>query len=134
MEEIIFAMPDEKLRAAFGRRVKQLRKDRRWTQKDLADKLDVRFAQLNKYECGLHAPPVEKLIQLAQLFDTTVDYLLTGNVENERPLHNTRLLERFRALQDFDSDDLEAVIKLIDAMIVKRKVEGALKGVTKKAM
>ena len=134
MQEINLPMPDDKLRAAFGRRLKDLRKQRRWTQKELAAKLEIRFGQLNKYEYGLHVPPVEKLIQFAELFNTTVDYLLTGDVAKERPLHNTRLLERFRALQDFDADDQEAVIKLIDAMIVKRKVEGALKGVTKKAM
>jgi hypothetical protein len=37
-----------------------------------------------------------------------------------------RLLERFQALAEFEADDQEAVIKLIDAMIVKRKVEGAV--------
>jgi hypothetical protein len=34
---------------------------------------------------------------------------------------------RFRALQDFQTEDQETVIKLIDAMTVKQKVEGTLK-------
>lgn len=42
------------------------------------------------------------------------------------PLHNIRLLERLKALERFEKSDQEAVIKLIDAMIVKQKVEGAL--------
>ena len=75
-------------------------KSQKLTQKELADKLGIRFGQLNKYECGLNAPPMEKLLQLAELLDTTVDYLLTGDGKDERPLHNTRLLERFRALED----------------------------------
>ena len=37
------------------------------------------------------------------------------------------LLERFHALENFEAEDQEAVMKLIDAMIVKQKVEGALK-------
>ena len=65
------------------------------------------------------------LIKLAEIFDITVDYLLTDRTE-ERPLHNLRLLERFRALEDFEAEDQEALIKLIDAMIVKNKVEGAI--------
>jgi len=130
--EIVAIMQDDKLRKAFGRRLKQLRKQRKWTQKELAEKLGVRFGQLNKYECGLNAPPLEKLIQMAELLDTTVDFLLTGDGAGDRPLHNTRLLERFRALEDFESEDREAVIKLIDAMIVKRKVEGALSPIDKK--
>lgn len=117
----------------FGLRTKALRKQKKWTQKELAVKFDVRPAHLNKYESGLHAPPLEKLINLAEIFDTTVDYLLTGNRSEERPLHNLRLLERFRALEDFKSEDQEAVIKLIDAMIVKNKVEEAITPFQKKA-
>ena len=124
--EIKTFMQDTEIRKAFGKRIKKLRKQKKWTQKELAAKIDVRFTQLNKYECGLHIPPVEKLIQLAEIFDTTVDFLLTGNRSEEQPLHNLRLLKRFRELEQFDSDDQETVIKLIDAMIVKQKVEGAL--------
>jgi hypothetical protein len=36
------------------------------------------------------------------------------------------LIERLQELESFDSDDQEAIIKLIDAMIVKRRVEGAV--------
>ncbi len=121
------------VRKAFGQRVKQLRKNKKWTQKELANKFDVQFSMLNKYECGLHIPPAEKLIRLAEIFDITVDYLLTGNRANERPLHNIRLLERFQAIEDFQADDQEALIKLIDAMIVKNKVEGVIKPFEKQA-
>ncbi len=51
----------------------------------------------------------------------------------ERSLYNLRLLERFRALKDFEAEDQDAVIKLIDAMIVKNKVEGAITPFQKKA-
>ena len=120
-------MKNEEIRKAFGGRIKELRKRKSWTQKELANKIDVRFAQLNKYECGLHAPPLDKLVLLAEALDTTVDFLLTGDRSDERPLHNLRLLERFHALENFKAEDQEAVMKLIDAMIVKQKVEGALK-------
>jgi len=119
-------MQDQSIRKAFGIRVKELRKQRGWTQKELAQQLGVRFAQLNKYESGLHAPPMDKLIHLAEIFGVTLDYLLTGDRAEDRPLHDTRLLQRFRALEDFEADDQDTVIKLIDAMIVKHKVQGAL--------
>ena len=118
---------------AFGRRIKSLRKEKKWTQKELAAKIDVRPAHLNKYESGLHTPPIEKLIKLAEIFDTTLDYLLTGGGNEDKPLHNLRLMERFEALQEFGAEDREAVIKLIDAMIVKNKVEGAINPFAKKA-
>jgi len=130
-QEIVTIMHDDTLRKAFGQRLKMLRKQHKWTQKDLATKLGIRFGQLNKYECGLNAPPLDKLLQLAELLDVTVDFLLTGSRSEERPLHNTRLLERFHALEAFETDDQEAVIRLIDAMIVKNKVEGALSPIDK---
>lgn len=126
-------MMDNDMRKGLGLRIKQLRKQHKWTQKELAAKIDVRFPQLNKYECGLHAPPVEKLVKIAEVFDTTVDFLLTGNRSEQRPLHNLRLLERFRALEEFNAEDQDAVIKLIDAMIVKNKVEGAINPFAQKA-
>lgn len=126
-------MMDNDMRKGLGLRIKQLRKQHKWTQKELAAKIDVRFPQLNKYECGLHAPPVEKLVKIAEVFDTTVDFLLTGNRSEQRPLHNLRLLERFRAMEEFNTEDQDAVIKLIDAMIVKNKVEGAINPFAQKA-
>lgn len=116
----------KELLTAFGSRLKDLRKKKGWTQKELASRVDIRFSQLNKYESGLHAPPLDKLLTLAEVLDTDLDYLVTGNRSEGAPLRSTRLLERFRALEDFGADDRETVLKLIDAMIVKHRVEGAL--------
>jgi len=132
IEGFSIIMVTDQLRKNFGIRIKELRKNKKWTQKELANKIDVRFPQLNKYECGLHTPPMDKLVKLSEVFDTTIDYLLTGNRTEERPLHNLRLLERLQELEEFASDDQETVIKLIDAMIVKNKVEGAIKPFEKK--
>jgi Zn-dependent M16 (insulinase) family peptidase len=64
------------------------------------------------------------------VFDTTIDFLLTGDRSEQKPMHNLRLLERFQAIQDFSAEDQETVIKLIDAMIVKNKVEVAMSPLT----
>ena len=125
-------MSDLELRKKLGSRIKKLRKQQKWTQKDLSAKIDVRFSQLNKYEAGLHVPPVEKLILLAEIFNTTVDYLITGNGKDQKPMHNLRLLDRFRALAKEDIEDQEIIIKLIDALVFKRNVEGALNPLAKK--
>jgi hypothetical protein len=46
-------------------------------------------------------------------------------------LSNLRLLERFKELEAVNAGDQETVISLIDAMIMKSKVEGAVKPLTK---
>jgi transcriptional regulator with XRE-family HTH domain len=133
IKECHLIMADQDVRKAFGRRLKKLRKQKRWTQKELAAMANIGFSQFNKYECGLHIPPAEKLIELARLLDTSVDYLLSGEAPQDYSLHNTRLIKRFQELEQFDTEDQEAVIKLIDAMIVKHKVEGAISPFTQKA-
>ena len=124
--DVLLAMQNEDFRKAFGVRLKALRKQKRWSQKELAAKVDIRFQQLNKYESGLNLPPAEMLIKLADALGTTVDYLLTGNPVEEMPLGNARLFRRFQAVESFDTEDQEAVIKLIDAMIAKHKMQTTL--------
>ena len=124
--DVLFAMQHEDFRRAFGARLKELRKQKRWSQKELAAKVDLRFQQLNKYESGLNTPPAEMLIKLADALATTVDYLLTGNPAEEMPLGNARLFRRFQAVEGFDREDQEAVIRLIDGLIAKHKMQTAL--------
>ena len=124
--EWLMALQDPDFRKAFGIRLKELRKQKRWSQKELAAKVEIRFQQLNKYESGLNLPPAEMLIKLADALATTIDYLLTGNPVEDNPLANNRLFKRFRAVERFDDDDQEAIIKLIDAMIAKQQMQSVL--------
>ena len=122
-------MQDSIIRKQFGGRVKILRKQKGWTQKQLAAEIGIKTPQLNKYECGLHSPPLERLLKLAQVLNTTIDHLVTGNTAINMPLNNAQLLERFHALESFNENDQVTVITLIDAMIVKRRVEGAINSI-----
>ncbi|MBU2453900.1 MAG: helix-turn-helix domain-containing protein [Proteobacteria bacterium] len=58
--------------------------------------VDIGFSQFNKYEMGLHIPSLEKLIQLAELLYSTLDYLLTGDGSDRGNLNDTRLVKRFK--------------------------------------
>ena len=124
--DALLTMQNEDFRKTFGARLKALRKHKRWSQKELAAKVDIRFQQLNKYESGLNLPPAETLIQLADALATTVDYLLTGNPVEDSPLGNSRLFRRFQAVENFDNEDQEAVIRLIDGLIAKHRMQATL--------
>lgn len=62
--------------ATFGELLAELRLDKRMTQKDLAGKLHVSVGTISNYENGVHLPDVAKLINLADIFEVTTDYLL----------------------------------------------------------
>jgi len=59
-----------------GDRITQLRKKIGMKQSDLAEKLGVARNQVSKYETGGSNPTLESLAQMAELFNTTTDYLL----------------------------------------------------------
>ena len=126
MQARLFIMQDETLRKAFGARLKALRKQKKWAQKELAAQVDIRFQQLNKYESGLNIRPSEMLVKLADALGVTVDFLLTGNPVEDSPLANSRLFRRFKVLEALTTDDQETVIKVIDAMIAKERMASAL--------
>ena len=120
-------METKEICKALGARIKEIRKQRHLSQKELAAKINVNSPLLNKYESGLHAPPIDKLLELAKALNTTVDYLLAGNLNQEVTLNNSGLLERFQALENLDSDDRQMIIKLLDTVILKHRMETALK-------
>ena len=126
MQARLFVMHDEALRKAFGARLKSLRKQKGWAQKELAAQVEIRFQQLNKYESGLNIPPAEMLVKLADALGVSVDFLLTGNPVEDSPLANSRLFKRFQAVETMATDDQETVIRVIDAMVAKQRIASAL--------
>ena len=64
---------------SIGERITALRKERNINQSQLASLLDVTRQAVSKWENDLAAPDTLKLIQLADVLDTDVEYLATGN-------------------------------------------------------
>ena len=124
---LVTLMQDASIRKALGRRIKQLRKDKSWTQKELAKQVGTSPAQLNKYESGLNTPPLDRLAMLAEVLHTSVDFLIGGQHSDDLPIHNKRLIQRLQCIEEFDSEEREVVIKVLDAMIAKHKMEFTIK-------
>lgn len=62
--------------ARFGDLLAELRQDRKMTQRDLAEILYVTDGTISNYENGVHLPDIDKLVELADYFNVTTDYLL----------------------------------------------------------
>ena len=59
------------------------RKKNGWTQEDLAQKLGVSRQSVSKWESAGAIPDLKKIIQLADLFGVSTDYLLKDEIEKE---------------------------------------------------
>ena len=55
-----------------------LRRKNGWSQEELAEKLDVSRQAVSKWEGGQSTPDVERIVQMAELFGVSTDYLLRG--------------------------------------------------------
>ena len=63
---------------SIGERITQLRKQRNMSQADLSRAMDVSRQAVSKWENDQTSPDTIKLIQLADVLDTEVEYLATG--------------------------------------------------------
>ena len=61
---------------SFGQRLRQLRKDARETQEDLAAILQVTKTQISDKEKGKKTTTIEKLVLICEHYRVSSDYLL----------------------------------------------------------
>lgn len=62
----------------IGERLKQLRKDRNITMKELADTTKISKGNLSSYENNKFKPSADALILIADFFNVSIDWLLKG--------------------------------------------------------
>ena len=64
----------------LNEKIYEYRKLNRWSQEELADKLDVSRQTISKWEVGKAVPELDKLIKLAEQFDISVDELVKEEI------------------------------------------------------
>lgn len=75
----------------IGDTIAKLRKKKGWTQNELADKLQVSDKAISKWESNKGDPSIEFLPALAELFEVTLDYLMTGKEVEEKIITMSKL-------------------------------------------
>lgn len=60
----------------FSERLREMRKARGMNQRDVEEALSLRPGTVSQYERGLREPGFDLLVAVADLFDTTADYML----------------------------------------------------------
>ena len=65
-------------------RIKEIREDKGYTQKDIAKILNTTQQQYSKYELDIQIIPLEKINTLANYYNTSIDYLV-GRTDIRKP-------------------------------------------------
>ena len=63
---------------SIGKTIAELRKAKGWTQVELAERLNISDKAVSKWESEAGYPEITMFPQLANLFEVSIDYLMTG--------------------------------------------------------
>ncbi len=91
--------------------IRAFRKARSLTQQQLADALGVTVGAVYKWEANLSAPDLSLLVELADLFDTSVDVLLGYHVKSSKQADTAARLKD--CLQNREPDGLAEAEKAL---------------------
>lgn len=87
----------------IGAYIRRMRKEKAMTQNDLAERLNLSFQTISKWENGTSLPDSSILLDLAKSLDTTADLILNGgNIMNaSRKLMSVKyVFKGFEALEN----------------------------------
>lgn len=97
----------------FSKRLRKLRKEKKITQIELANTVNLTQSTIASYENGYKLPTLDTLCYLARFFDVSCDYLL--GMSEKRNDRNSSLLE------DNFSDDELRILKYYDRLTIENK-------------
>ena len=115
---------------SFGEILTSLREERGIYQKELAAILKVSVGTVSNYENNIHFPDHEALLQLADYFGVTVDYLLgrtsyrySLDTLNEEYAPSMTVAELVDIIQHFSPQNTASFLDYIELLQLRQKAE-----------
>ncbi len=97
----------------IGEKIIQIRRANKWSQEDLAKKINTSRIMIGNYERNDNTPSIDVIIKLCRIFDVSVDFLL-GEGHNANFDKNTiRRLDEMEKLPDSEKQKIFHYIDLI---------------------
>ncbi len=106
----------------IGSKISVLRKEKNWSQGELAEKIEASREIIGKYERNENLPSIEMTLKMAKAFDVTVDYLLG---EGEYSSYDKDTVDRLKSIQKLDAGTKSILFNVIDTYIQNFKTKQA---------
>lgn len=114
----------------FPERLAAFRKARGLTQQALADLVFVTVLQIHRYESGASQPTLDVIRRLAIALGVSADMLVFDDQERGP---SDALRYQFETVSRMPEQEQEIARALLDALIIKNQVSGAIERVAKPA-
>ncbi len=100
----------------FGKRLAALRKERKFSQRELADRIKMHVVQIQRYETGKSQPTLDVIRNLAVVLGVTTDSLIFGKGERD-PDEDLRL--QFDMVKQFSPEEKKIAKAVLEGLILK---------------
>ena len=107
----------ETMTSEIGERLAKLRKERGFTQVELAEKLGVSQAVVSEYERGESRLTAPMLLRVAEILSVSADEILGLSHAPKRRQANRRLLRRLEQIENLPQRKQDALVQTIDAFL-----------------
>ena len=84
----------------FSEKLSKLRKEKNYTQEQLAELLGVSRQAVSKWESGTAYPETATLIEIGKLFDCSMDYLLKDEITDKTSVQDGILCKRMKRIYE----------------------------------
>ena len=101
---------------SLSARLIQLRRERDWTQQDVADQVGLHVNQIKRYEAGSAQPSLEGLKKVAKAFSVSTDWLLFEDAERG-PDEDLRL--QFEAMNQLTPEEKDVARAVLEGLLIK---------------
>lgn len=108
--------------AKIGNRITELRKQKGWSQSELAKHIKASREAIGKYERNEALPSVETAKNIADIFEVSLDYLVGDTI---KPTFDKRMIERLQDLELLNEEDKSHLFALLDAFLRDAKAKKA---------
>jgi len=114
----------------FPEKLSKMRNDKGLTQQQLAGMIGVGIAQVRRYEKGNSSPTLEVIKNIARTLGISADELLFDKGEGvaDKRIMDKKLLEQFEMVSKLKPHDKEAIMTIIDSVIIKNRLEEVMPG------
>jgi len=109
---------------SLGERLARLRKERSFTQTELAEKMGILQNLVSAYERGRLRLSADMAIRFANVLAVSVDQLLgIKNVKTPDRVRDTKLWRRFTQVEKLSADQRKPIIQVIDSFLEREKLK-----------
>jgi transcriptional regulator with XRE-family HTH domain len=107
-----------------GSIITKLRKEKDWSQSELASISAVSREMIGKYERGEAVPSIEAAKKIADAFEVSLDYLVGEGINSK---FDKKTVTRLQDIEKLTGNDKEHVFAMLDAFLAKGKLQAILK-------